>query len=75
MFELLLYEFWLYDTNDLKSPATWSFWWIKYLSAKSTKYIPKCWERPVERKSNLNFINLIKISVAIYSPNLFKKFS
>ena len=28
----------------------------KNLNAKTTKYIPKCWERSVKRKSNLNFI-------------------
>ena len=29
--------------------------WIKYLSAKTTKYILKCWERSVKRKSNISF--------------------
>ena len=30
--------------------------WIKNLSAKITKYIPKFWERSVKRKSNFRFI-------------------
>ena len=29
--------------------------WIKYLSAKTTKYILKCWERSVKRKPNISF--------------------
>ena len=29
--------------------------WIKYLSAKTTKYILKCWERSVKRRSNTSF--------------------
>ena len=36
--------------------------WIKTLSAKTTKYIPKCWERSVKRKSNFSFIKAIKNS-------------
>ena len=31
----------------------------KNLSAKTTNYIPKCWERSVIKKSNLNFIRAI----------------
>ena len=34
----------------------------KNLCAKTTKYIPKCWERSVKRKSNLSFITVIKNS-------------
>ena len=34
----------------------------KKLSAKTTKYILKCWERSVKRKSNLSFIRVIKNS-------------
>ena len=52
---LWLYDFWFYHTNDFKSPLTPSWRWMKKLSAKTTKYIPKCWERSVTRKSNLNF--------------------
>ena len=36
--------------------------WIKNLSAKTIKSIPKHWERSVKRKSNLNFIRVIKNS-------------
>ena len=34
--------------------------WIKSLSANTTKYIPKCWEKSVKRKSNFSFIRVIK---------------
>ena len=37
----------------------------KDLSAKTTKYILKCWERSVKRKLNLNFIRVIKIYLLI----------
>ena len=30
--------------------------WIKTLSTKITKYIPKFWERSVKRKSNFSFV-------------------
>ena len=36
--------------------------WIKNLSAKTTKYILKCWEWSVKRKYNLSFIRVIKNS-------------
>ena len=36
--------------------------WIKNFRAKTTKSIPKCWERSVKRKSNLNFIKVKKSS-------------
>ena len=39
---------WLYVTSY---PCPW----IKNLSAKTTKYILKCWERSVKRKSNISF--------------------
>ena len=39
---------WLYVTSY---PCPW----IKYLSAKTIKYILKCWERSVKRKSNISF--------------------
>ena len=51
----------------------------KKLSAKTTKYIPKCCERSVKRKSYLNFIRVIKNSSFdqhfvlysdMYGPNL-----
>ena len=35
--------------------------WIKYLSAKITKYILKCWQRSVKRKSDINFRVIKKI--------------
>ena len=34
--------------------------WIKKLSAKTTKYILKCWEKSVKRRFNLNTIRVIK---------------
>ena len=52
IFGLWLYDFWFSNTNDFKSyliPCRW----IKNLSAKTTKDIPK---------SNLNFIRVIKNS-------------
>ena len=73
IFSLLNFEnFWLYiwvvvvwlliyDTNDFKSlfmPCRW----VKNLSANTTNYILKCWERSAKRKSNLNFIRVIKKS-------------
>ena len=36
--------------------------WIKNVSAKTTKSVPKCWERSVKGKSNLNFIRVQKNS-------------
>ena len=39
--------------------------WTKDLSAKTTKYIPKCWERSIERNSNLNFVSIIKTHLLI----------
>ena len=47
---LILQHRWFYVTSY---PCPW----IKNLSAKTTKYIPKCWKRSVKRKSNLSFIN------------------
>ena len=44
---------------------SWPWAWIKNLNAKTTKYILKCWERSVERKSNLSFIRVIKIYLLI----------
>ena len=37
----------------------------KNLSTKTTKYILKCWESSVKRKSNLSFIRVIKIHILI----------
>ena len=34
--------------------------WIKQLNAKTTKFIPKYWQRSVKTKSNLNFIRVTK---------------
>ena len=46
--DLISQHKWLYVTSY---PCPW----IKYLSAKTTKYILKCWERSVKRKSNISF--------------------
>ena len=35
---------------------------IKILSAKTTKYIPKCWERSAKGKSSFNFISHYNLS-------------
>ena len=43
---VILWLRWLYITSY---PCPW----IKNVSAKTTQYVPKCWERSVERKSNL----------------------
>ena len=63
VFGLCLYDFWFYDTDDFTlrhhfpdHPCSW----IKTLSAKTTKYIPECWEKSVKEKSNLNSIRAIK---------------
>ena len=61
IFGLWLYDFWFQDTNDFKSPLTVCRW-IKNLSAKTTKYTPKHWDRYANRDSNLNFIRVIKHS-------------
>ena len=56
IFSLLSFEnFWFY---------VWVVvvWVSKNLSAKTTKSIPNYWERSVKRKSNLNFIRVIKNS-------------
>ena len=45
-------------------------------SAKPTKYIPKCWGRSLKRKSNLNFIKVIKkfwSKFSIYMVQTFPK--
>ena len=55
---LLLHDFWIYDANDFKSPLTP---WVKNVTAKTTKFIPKSWEKSVKRKSNFNSIRVIKI--------------
>ena len=36
----------------------WPWAWIKNLNAMTTKYIPKCVERSLKRKSNLSFIRI-----------------
>ena len=55
---LISWHKWLYVTSY---PCPW----IKNLSAKTTKYILKCWERSVKRKPNLSFIRVIKIYLLI----------
>ena len=56
---LLLYGLWFYDLISqhkwLYVTSSYPCPWIKYLSAKITKYILKCWERSVKRKSNISF--------------------
>ena len=47
--------FWFYNTYEF----TLSFLWIKNMSAKTTKYIRKCWERSVK---SLNPVRVIKNS-------------
>ena len=42
------YNFWFYDINDFNSLLPLSCRWIKSLNSKTTKYIPKCWERFVK---------------------------
>ena len=37
-----------------------SYLWVKCLSAKGNRYIPKCWERFVKTKSYLNFLWILK---------------
>ena len=61
IFALRFYDFWFYDMDDFTSPLT-PCPWIKNFRAKTTKSIPKCWERSVKRKSNLNFIKVKKSS-------------
>ena len=47
--------------HDLISQHSWLYvpscpcLWIKYLSAMTTKYILKCLERSIKRKSNISF--------------------
>ena len=54
---LILRHRWLYLSHLLPNhPCPW----IKTLSAKTTKYILKCWEKSVKRRSNLNAIRVIK---------------
>ena len=48
---LISHFFWFYFTS-------YSCPWIQKLNAKTTKYIPNCWERSVKRNSNLSFIEL-----------------
>ena len=50
---LILWHRWLYVTS-------YSCPWIENLTAKTTKYIPKCRERSMKRKSDVNFIRVIK---------------
>ena len=42
---------WLNFTTQRIYVTSYSYPWIKYLSAKTIKYILKCWERSVKRKS------------------------
>ena len=52
------------------------------MSAKTTRYIPKCWDRSEKRKPNLSFIKIIKSSsfgqsfevLDIHSRNISKSF-
>ena len=51
-----------YFTTQKPRAASCACRWTKNLSTKTTKYIPECWERSVIRKSNPNFIRVIKNS-------------
>ena len=65
MFGLWLYDFRFYDTNGFTSSHLLHYHscpWTKSLSAKTTKYIPKCWEKSVKRSSKLNSIRVINNS-------------
>ena len=58
---LVLYRFWFYNfTTQMTFYVTSSYPCprIKYLSVKIIKYILKCWERSVKRKSNISFIKI-----------------
>ena len=65
--------------NDLESLFTLCRW-IKNLTAKTTKYISKCWGRSVKWKSNLNFIRATQKIYRltnifyIYGPSLSKNY-
>ena len=78
IFSLLIFEnFWLYigygcvnfdftifdDLSYLLAPMPMKKW-----SAKTTKYIPKCWEKSVKRNSNLNVMNFF-ITWSTFSIN------
>ena len=41
-------NFWFYNTNDFKSSPLNRCQWIKNLRAKTTKHIPRCWEKSVK---------------------------
>ena len=77
---LRLSDFWFYDINDFDQVTSYPILIKKNLSAKTSKYIPKCWKRSVKRKSNLNFhqshikIHLLINIFYIYDPNLLKLF-
>ena len=73
IFSLLNFEnFWFYIVvvvvwvliirHNCSMPPLTPCRWIKNLSAKTTKYITKCWERSVKSKSNLNLIRVMKNS-------------
>ena len=67
---LILQHKWLRVTS-------YPMWMNKKLECKDHQYIPKCWERSVERNSNLSFITQIKIHLLtnifyIYGPKLSK---
>ena len=50
-----LYFLLFYIASELLYVTSYPCSWKKYLSAKTTKYILKCWERSVKRKSNISF--------------------
>ena len=54
---LILRHRWLYFKSPLTRPPVPI---NKILSAKTKKYIPKCWEKFVKRRSNLNSIRVMK---------------
>ena len=50
-----LYFLLFYIASELLYVTSYPCSWKKYLSAKTTKYILKCWERSVKRRSNTSF--------------------
>ena len=50
-----LYFLLFYIASELLYVTSYPCSWKKYLSAKTTKYILKCWERSVKRKPNISF--------------------
>ena len=60
MWLLILFPSLGVKTDGLKLFQVTSYPWIKSFSAKTTRYVAKSWGRSVKRKSNLNFVWVIK---------------